>query len=309
MDVRDLVNVDLNLLVFLHILLEEKHVTRAAKRMGASQPAASRALAKLRELFDDPLLVRSGSTFALTERARDLQPKLTQILMGIRTMTQSTLFDPSESSGVFRIAAPDIISYMLVPPLMAKLSELAPKQNIEIVHWQMDWRSRLEHGDIDLTIGFPVGTETNIYAQNLFEFDWAVMLHKNNHVLKKKWSAECYSSLQHVVVSMTGGPAGAFDEILRRQNLNRRVSVRVPYPMLAPMLIQDNQLVVTTNKWLAMKLSSAFECIVRPLPFEVPSVKVPIVWHERTHNDPRHKWVRQLLLGVASEIDTRLLRW
>ncbi len=309
MDVRDLAGLDLNLLVYLQALLEERHVTRAAARLGTSQPAVSRALARLRELFDDPLLVRIGGTLQLTERAREVFPRIEDTLRSVRELTRAVRFEPAAASGTIRIAAPDIVAFMLVPPLLRQLASRAPGLQLELVQWQPDWRQHLERGEIDLTVGFPNGTEPNVYARPLLEMDWAVLLRKGHRALRKRWTPALYASLDHALVSLTGRGGGPLDDVLAAHHLTRRVAVRVPYPLMAPFLVAGSDLAVTTVRWLAVRLSANAGLVVRRPPFVVPRVRVPMVWHERAHNDSRQRWIRERFVEAAASINPALLCW
>src|SRR5687767_7148340 len=130
----DISAIDLNLLVVLEALLLERHVTRAARRVHMSQPAVSRALARLRRLFEDELLVRVGQHMRPTPRGEVLLPGVQQVLAGVRELVSPSTFEPARARGVVRIAAPDIVTYMLVPPLLRRLQEEAPDLDVEIVH-------------------------------------------------------------------------------------------------------------------------------------------------------------------------------
>lgn len=304
-----LADLDLNLLVALEALLDERHVTRAAARLGTSQPAASRALARLREHFGDPLLVRGGGELQLTERARTLLPRLVDVLRAARELALPEAFDPREARGTIRLAAPDIVSWMLVPPLLAALDREAPRVDLEIVQWQADWRTHLERGEIDLTVGFPKGDEPQIYAKPILAQDWAVVLRRGHPALRRPWTPATFAALDHALVTLTGRGAGPVDEALATIDRTRRVRLRVPYPLLAPLLAARSELVVTTVRWLARRLADAHGLVVRRPPIALPLARVPMVWHERSLHDPRQRWFRELLAKVASEIEPSQLRW
>lgn len=305
----DVSTLDLNLLVALEALLEERHVTRAAARLRTSQPAASRALARLRERFDDPLLVRSGAELQLTERARALLPRVVAVLQAARDLARPAAFDPREAEGVIRLAAPDIVALMLVPPLLEALDREAPGLDLEIVQWQADWRAHLERGAIDLTVGFPKGDEPQVYARPLFTQDWAVVLRRGHPALRRPWTPATFASLDHALVTLTGRGAGPIDEALASLDRARRVRVRVPYPLLAPMLAARSDLAVTTVRWLALHLAKGASLVVRRPPLALPPVRVPMVWHERALDDPRQRWFRGVVSAVAAGLDPASLRW
>jgi DNA-binding transcriptional LysR family regulator len=305
----ELAALDLNLLVALEALLEERHVTRAARRLRTSQPAASRSLARLREHFGDALLVRSGAALQLTPRAQALLPRVVDVLRAARELTLPEAFDPSEAKGVIRVAAPDTACLMLVPPLLDALAREAPGLDLEVVQWQADWRPRLERGEIDLTVGFPVGDEPQIYARPLFAQDWAVVLRRGHPALHKRWTPALFASLDHALVSFTGRDGGQVDAALGAVGRARRVRLKVPYPLLSPLLAARTDLVVTTVRWLALHLAPGLGLVVRRPPVAMPRMHVPLLWHERSHGDPRQRWFRELLARVAGEIDAARLRW
>lgn len=300
---------DLNLLIYLEALLEERHVTRAAVRLRTSQPAVSRALARLRDRFDDPLLVRAGQSLQLSERARSLLPRVIDLLREARALSTPQEFDPSTASGSIRLAAPDVVSFMIVPELLRRLAKYSPGLALEVMPWRPEWRAELERGDIDLTIGIPKGDEPQIHTRNLFEQDWAVVLRSKHPVLKKRWTPQLYASLDHVMISLTGRGGSPIDECLTALQLSRRVALRVPCPLLAPLLIGETDLVFTTVRWLALRLAQTADLEVRRPPFSVPRARVPMLWHERAGADPKHRWFREQVLAVVASLDPSTLRW
>ncbi|MFO7567583.1 MAG: LysR family transcriptional regulator [Enhygromyxa sp.] len=309
MNLYALAGQDLNLLVALHALLRERHVSRAAAQIGVSQPAMSRALARLREMFDDPLLVRKKVGMQPTPRALELYPQIEQILAEIRELVRPTEFAPELATGTIRVAAPDLAVYMFVPDLMRRLAKQAPSLDLEIVPWVPSWREGLESGVIDLCVSMPSGGEPNIYARTLFESDWACVLRKGHPALRSKWTTERFASLDHVLVSLTGRGLGPIDQALAEAGLARRIALRVPYPVLTPLIVAETDLVVTTPRWLACKLASEARLAVRRPPVSVAPIRVAMLWHERSHRDPAHRWFRTLLAELAGELDPKMLRW
>jgi DNA-binding transcriptional LysR family regulator len=304
-----LAGIDLNLLVALHSLLRERHVSRAAAKIGVSQPAMSRALARLREMFEDPLLVRAKAGMQPTPRALELYPQIEAILAEIRGLVRPTEFTPRLATGTIRIAAPDLAVYMFVPALMRQLAEQAPSLALEVVPWAPNWRELLESGAIDLSVGVPSGGEPNIYARTLFESDWACVLRKGHPALRGKWSIERFASLDHVLVSLTGRGLGPLDQALADAGLSRRIALRVPYPVLTPLIVAETDLVVTTPRWLACRLAAEARLTIRRPPVAVSPIRVAVLWHERSHRDPAHQWFRTLLAELASGLDPQALRW
>lgn len=302
MDVSKLAQLDLNLLVHLQVLLEECHVSRAAQKLGSSQPVLSRSLSALRAHFADPLLVRSGNALVPTERAKALRPDLEALLHGVERLAHDARFDPAEASGRICVSAPDVVALLLLPALLERLARLSPGLDVEIVPWQSDWRRPLERGDIDLTVGFPTGDEPGLHARVLLVQEWAVVLRRGHPALRKRWTPELYASLPHVLVTAAGRGASAIDEALAARGLSRRVVLRVPYPLVAPLIVSRTDVVVTTLHFLAHQIASRDDVVVKKPPVPVPAVRVPMVWHERSHRDPRHRWLRDQLRAAADVI-------
>lgn len=309
MDPSELVGYDLNLLIACHALLRERHVSRAASQLGLSQPAMSRALGRLREMFDDPLLVRVKGGMQPTDRALELYPQVEEVLASVRQLVQPVRFDPRTTTGTIRMAAPDIVVYMLVPPLMRALAERAPGLTLDIVQWQPSWREHLESGAIDLTLGIPSGDEPNIYARALVENHWACVLRTGHPALRAKWTVERFAALDHMLISIRGRGGGPIDAALATRGLSRKIALRVPYPVLSPLLVAETDLVLTTTRWLARKLADQVGLVIRRPPIPVEPIRAPMLWHERSHRDPTHRWFRELLSELADGLDMKSLVW
>jgi DNA-binding transcriptional LysR family regulator len=295
----DLSRIDLNLLVALEALLLEQHVTRAARRARTSQPAMSRALARLRALFVDELLVPVGRTMRLTPRGVDLLPAVQATLSSVRDLVSPTRFVAREATGTFRIAAPDILTYMLVPPLLRHLAREAPRVDVDVVQWHHGWREHLESGEVDLTVGQPAGNEPGIYSRVLVRNTWASVLRRGHPALARRWTKERFAELSHVLIGFDRNGGGQVDAALAAHGLRRRVALRMPYVVLSPLIVAETDLVLTTARWLAEKLASGFPLVVKRPPVELTPVDLPIVWHQRTHRDPRQRWFRDALVAAA----------
>lgn len=302
MDLSALALHDLNLLVSLHALLRARHVSRAATRLGVSQPAMSRALARLREMFDDPLLIRARGGMEPTARALELYPQLEAVLADVRELVRPARFEPAAAEGVVRVAAPDIVVYMLVPALTRALASEAPGLDLEIVRWEADWRRRLADGSIDLTVGTPSGDEANLFARPLIASEWVCVLRAGHPALRRRWTLERFTALDHMLVSLTGLGGGPVDVALAKLGRARRIALRVPYPALTPLLVAETDLVLTTTRWLAGKLAGPAGLALRRPPLELPPIRAAMVWHERGHRDPQQRWFRELIARVAQSV-------
>lgn len=299
----DLAALDLNLLVVLEALLVERHVTRAARRVRMSQPAVSRALSKLRDIFADELLVRYGQQMRLTDKADALLPPLQQVLADLRDLVAPTSFDPARATGAVRLAAPDIIVYMLGPALLDRLAHAAPKLDLEIVQWSLAWRDQLASGEVDLTFGEASPHDRGIHSSLLVRNEWATVLRRGHPALRKRWSLDTFLGLRHLLIGFTPHGGGHVDEALAALGKKRRIGLRMPYVVLSPMIVAESDLVLTTARWLADKLASSLGLVVKrpPAELELAPVDLPMVWHDRAHRDPKQRWLRATMAELARE--------
>jgi DNA-binding transcriptional LysR family regulator len=295
--------IDLNLLAVLDALLAERHVTRAARRLGTSQPAVSRALSRLRRIFDDELLVRSGGSMRPTAKAEALAGPLRRVLADVETLVAPDSFEPGRASGTVRLALPDIITYMLGPPLLRRLEKEAPNLDLEIVPWSAAWREQLKSGEADLTFGQTGRGDRGIFTKLLVRNEWATILRKGHPALKRPWSLETYCDLRHLMIGFTSQGGGHVDVALDALGKRRRVALRMPYVVLSPLMVADSDLVLTTARWLAEKLAEPVGLVIRKPPHELglTPVDLPMVWHERSHRDPKQRWLRSVLVELARE--------
>lgn len=309
MDAVELTQVDLNLLVALRALLRHRHVSRAAAEVNLSQPAMSRCLARLRDLFGDPLLVRVGNEMHLTARALELTSPLEDALEEVGKLFHRQAFDPAVATGSLRIAVPDVIAYMLLPGLLARLREKAPQLDVAVEAWRPDWKEHLESGQIDLSLATPVGQAAGIHARRLVEHHWACVLRKGHPAMRKKWNLDTYLALQHVLVNVTGRGGGQVDAKLEQRGLSRRVALRVPSSLLAGLIVSETDMIWSTARWLALKMSEDKPLVLRRIPVEVSPQAVHLVWHERSHHDPRARWLRQQIIEAVDDLPPRTIAW
>ena len=197
----DLRQVDLNLLVPLGVLLRHQHLSRAARELGLSQPAMSRALGRLRELFDDELLVPAGGSLRLTPRAQALRPVLERALGQVMQLFDDAPFDPASATGEVCIAMVDVLAYKLLPHLLAVFDRRAPSLRLRVRDWEADFHSHLARGEVELTFGHPRGNEPGIYQQKLISVDWACVLRRANQALQQAWDLDTFCGLKHALVT------------------------------------------------------------------------------------------------------------
>lgn len=224
----DLRQVDLNLLVALEALLEEKNVTRAAHRLGMSQPAASRALARLRSVFSDALLVDGPGGYVLSGRAEELRPVLRRILTNVSEMLEANAFVPATATGRVRLLMPDLQAVSLAPHLLVILAREAPSLDLDIVAPGANATELLENGGADAMVALIDDAPPGIQRRGLYDETLVTLLRANHPALTEPLTLDRFLALDHIVVSVTGVGPVPVDEVLARMGRMRRVRLRVP---------------------------------------------------------------------------------
>lgn len=295
----DLHRIDLNLLVSLDMLLAEKNVTRAARRLSMSQPALSAQLRQLRDLFGDPLLVPAARGMTPTLRAIDMQDALRDLLASVnRLVTGQTAFDPATATNTFRIAATDSIHAAVCVPLIAHIRSHAP--GIRLALFAADREAageKLASGELDVVLGTPQGLPPAAKARTLYEESFLCLLRRGHPYGKRPLDLDAFCQLEHILVSPSGGGfSGAVDEALAQMGRQRRVLASLNSFLLAPSLVAGTDMICTVPARLARATGEAVT--VAAPPCELASFVVQMGWHPRTDNDPAQKWLRQQVLAA-----------
>jgi DNA-binding transcriptional LysR family regulator len=284
--------IDLNLLVVLRALLRERHVTRAARQLGLSQSATSHALSRLRELCEDPLLVRHGRSLVLTPRATRLMPALERGLAELHgVVTREPAFDPKRAQRLFSLGMADYVQALLLQPLLRELHVAAPLIDLNVVTFP-NLSELLESGAIDLAISVSAGIGPGFSTQALFDDGFVCMVRKGHPGVRRKLTLERYLLLQHVVVAPTGTAGSFVDTELERRGLVRRVALRVSSFLMAPIVVAETDFIATTPELLARRMAKRFALQLVPPPFRMPRFGLCLAWHPRFDDDPAHRWLR-----------------
>jgi DNA-binding transcriptional LysR family regulator len=298
---------DLNLLVALDALLGERNVTRAASRIGITQSAASHALARLRVLTGDELLVRGPAGMVPTVRAESLAAPVRRALEEIeRVMMPAKVFDPRTASLRFFIGTSDYVELALLPRLVARLVKEAPGIDLRVVPAPDEPIAPLVSGAIDLSIAplRPADERPGMYARRLFDERFVCVVRKGHPLAGKKLTLARFAAASHALISPRGAEGGFVDDALARLGMRRRVAVALPHFLVAPYVVATSDLVLT----LAARIAAA---LVRPLGLAVltPPAELKLQgftisasWHERTHQDPARRWLRDVIAEEAAAI-------
>lgn len=303
--------IDLNLLVYLDVLLRERNVTRSASLLGITQPAMSNGLRRLRDTFGDPLLVRTSEGMAPTERAQALQPLLRQILSSVEQVIEpGSAFDPSSSDRVFRIMTSDYGEATLVPRLLTRLRKEAPDIVLDIMTPSDMSFTEVEQGLVDLVLN-RFDTMPQAFHQKTLWTDSFSCLFAVDNPISLNFSLESYLQAKHVWVSKTGMGAGMgitpkdikrlgwVDEALERVGHKRRITVFTRHYQSAALMAQQKGLVATIPTRSAATQSENPRLVIKKPPFEIPEFEFKMAWSPLLQHNAPHQWLRKLVSEVA----------
>ncbi|MBO6638211.1 MAG: LysR family transcriptional regulator [Roseitalea sp.] len=300
--------VDVHLLSCLDALVAEAHVTRAAERMNMSQPAMSNALGRLRDLFLDPLLVRTPTGMVPTDRAEQIMDALRPALRTIdATLSASGPFKPAEADINFNIMTTDYGALTVLPKLMLKLQSTAPKVRIGIRYSRpAEVREQLEGGDTSLVLGFFRDLPEGLYSSVIQTDTISCLVRRGHATVKGPPTLEQYMRCRHVYFAGAGTQIVStieklVDEQLSQMGLVRNSVLRIANVMVTPHIVAESDLLAVLPKRAAERLTTGLDVDIHPLPFELPDFKIAMIWHERTHRDPAHRWLREGIRDVVRE--------
>ncbi|MBB6521472.1 LysR family transcriptional regulator [Pseudoteredinibacter isoporae] len=295
-------NIDLNLLVVLEALLEECHITRTAQRLNMSQPAVSRALGRLRQQFDDPLLLRSNEGYQLTPVARSLRLKLDTLMTGVEAFYDSGCYNPSSAEIEITIVTMDDCLSLFLPAIYKRLQQQAPGIKLKLgCQWGSTLES-LEEGKADFLIEAVPDLGSSFHSVPLYSSPWVAVMSADHPLALKKLSVKQYAACKHGMVSVTGTGPSLIDKILERQGYQRVVDLRIPHFVAIPNLLLGTDLVFTIPKALADQYAQQSDIVCKPLPIKVPPLRYSLAWHHRNHRDQLHTWVRGQIMEACSDL-------
>lgn len=301
-----LAGVDLNLLVVLDALLTERHVTRAAGRVGLTQSAASHALARLRALLDDPILVRGArGQLVATARAQAIAPRLRRSLDDLAiALRGEPAFDPATARRTFRIASVDYAELVVLPQLLERLARDAPGVDLWVVPMPDDAAVALAAGEIDLAIGVWPGRlwPAGIFQKKLFDDHFRCVVRAGHPMAKQKMTLARFCELPQLLVAPRGTPGSFVDTALEKLGRSRRIALAVPHFLVAPHLIAASDLVATLATRVARVFAEPFGLVLLPPPLELPGFTHSLVWHERAHHDAGQRWLRDQIAAVSASL-------
>jgi DNA-binding transcriptional LysR family regulator len=293
--------VDLNLLRPLHALLEEKQVTRAAKRCYLSQPAMSHALERLRDMFGDPLLVRSGRGYERTVQAERLLRELDSLLPRLEAAMRGAEFDPSQTRERFRVAMTDNSFLILMPKVISRMRRAAPNASLEISAWRTEAYADVVAGRLDLALTAEV-PPPELRAEVLYKEKFVCLVSRAGGMRSRRFSLKEYLDLPHAVVATWEGQQAPVDRPLAQLGLRRNVVVRIPFFVSTIFAVAGSDLVLTVTYRLAKIAAAIADVRTMEAPAEIEGFSYLLAWHPRLDAEPARAWFREQLREVAKRI-------
>lgn len=295
---NDIRALDLNLLKALDALLDEGSVTRAAQRLSLTQPAVSGMLTRLRDFFGDPLFVRTSHGMVPTLRASELSMPVKQILTDIAILLKPMQFDPMTAELTYTLVATDYALKAVVVPLIAALKQHAPRIRIAVRSVDSErMYQQLSRGEVDLALVTPQTTPDDLHGRALYQEEY-VCVARSHHPLAaaSEMTLEQFCEQEHILVSTEGRFMGVTDEALAELSLTRRVGVSVNSFLVIPDILRSTDMIAVVPSRMVPVDS---DLAIIPLPLNVPGFTKSMAWHERTHRDPAHQWIRALCVEIS----------
>lgn len=292
-------NIDLNLLSVLSALLHHRNVTAAANEVGLSQPATSRALSRLRDLFGDPILVRAGRRMVLTPLGVDLSEKLPHVIEGITALVAPRAFDPASANDLVRINAPDATTAVVLSKVFGVISRTAPNLRYEITNAASGRFNALAAGQIDLAIDVFEDVPSGFYQQCLMR-DRIVGLARLGHpILVGVAGLEQFIEWPHI--RLTTASNRLLEQYLKSHGLERTIPVSVSNFLVGASIAAETDWILAIPSGLAYRAASIYPVECFELDMKLPTHPLDLVWHERMHSNPCHRWMRDQISTIISE--------
>lgn len=298
----DMHGIDLNLLVAFDALMAERSVTRAAARIGRTQPAMSAALARLRVLFRDELFVRSPSGLQPTLRATELSTPLSEALGQIqRTLEYTRDFRPSTATSTFNLALSDHPALVFLPDIARRVCAEAPEARLHVRSFsdREEAQELLERGHAHVAVGVPASWGANVVSQPLFQERFVSVVRRGHPLAKGKMTLERFVNYPHLLVSPEGDGRSLVDAALAKLGRKRRIGLSLSQMYAAPAVVASSDLVATLMSGVARRLTAGLRLHLFEPPLSLPSPKFVLAWHRRNDAHPAQRWLRDVIRQVA----------
>ena len=295
---------DLNLLPIAVALYDELSVSRAARQLGMSQPAVSKALRRLREAFDDPLFVRGPSGIVPTPRAHAIVRAARPHLQHLREdLLKGERFDPATSTRPIVLGLSDIAEMAFLPSILDHLRVHAPKCPVSTVSLQPPrLAEELEKGDLDVAAGyFPALAQRNFRQRRLSRHGFACLMRAGHPLWKTRMTVSAYLAAEHIVVRRDGRSQEMLERFIERRKMRRKIAMYTYNVLSVPFIVMDTDLVATLPYAVVTRFASLTTKVAAALPpFDI-TYDLKVHWHRRFDNEPRSIWLREQLTAVFKD--------
>lgn len=295
---------DLNLLPVFIVMMEERNVTRAAERLGMTQPALSNALNRLRDTLRDPLFVRERYGMKPTEMAEEIAPVIAAALGRIDDLILGHQeFDPAKESRLFTIAPNSYAEFVLMPAVVARLRDVAPGIKLRHIPYGSDLgETGVLSGTTAMVIGRMVDPPDNLVVQHLMDDGLACVVRADHPDIGDTLTKAQYERMRHVNMLPPGRLRAGLFQKLDEQGLRRDVAVSVTHFLAIPELIAVTDYCATLPAQISRRIAHDARLKILATPVDLGTFPVQMAWHVRYRNDPAHRWLRSLIAEVAREV-------
>ena len=294
---------DLHLLAHFDALVRSGNVSRAAERLGISQPAMSAALARLRDLLGDPLLVRSGRTMAVTDRARELHGRLAPLLDEWLSATEPRAFAPDTAARSFVLVATDYVQFLLLPRLAHALESSAPGVRLKVMPTNpVQTVQMLDSGRAQFVVGHFDDPPETLRSRRLHDERALCLVRTGHPALAGGWSLATYARSRHIRVTSDAyrNFSAALAQSLATLDVRCEIGITVSSYLATPHIVAASDLVATLPRSIAAAFAATLPVTVVPLPVAMDGISLSLLWHERHQHDPAHRWMRDLIAATLA---------
>ena len=291
-------SLDLNLLVIFDAVMVERNISRAADRLGLSQPAASHALNRLRHMMKDPLFVRTPNGMEPTPRAESIAPLIRKSLGELQAAFEPDVFDTGIEDRTFRLGLNNYAAIVLAPLAGKAAAETAPHVSFVMrPSGTLDIETMLDRGEIDLAVVNERQHSERLASQLLVEEPFVALM-RQGHPAASGLSLGAMGEYEFLQISSSGDDTGFIDDVMQQHGLKRRIAITAPF-LSAPGLLHHSDLIAIVSHGIAAGFALMPNLVHVPLPFPTPMVRVMMMWHRRYEHTGPHRWLRNLFAGLG----------
>jgi DNA-binding transcriptional LysR family regulator len=295
-------SIDLNLLIVFDVLMQERAITRAGRRLGLSQPATSHALARLRVMLNDDLFIRSPEGMRPTTRAEQIAEPVRSALRALSITLEPETLDLDSAAREFCVGVNNYAARTVVPALVRDIGKAAPLVSLDVSPLgARDVLDQLDAGEIEVALTTLVDGGERFRCVSVMDDDYIMLLDaKHPAAMETELSYDLIAGYPHIAITSTRDDTSFIDEALEARGLARKIATRVPFLSIVLMLV-DSDLMVVVPRRVAMDLARVCLLVVRELPFASPRITLSMLWHRRVDNHTAHRWLRDMIKGSVRE--------